>query len=102
MKTILLTSSPYFKVLIIGSVIFSSMAFRNPFVAQYEPKNVQWTDTIPNSDINLNIDVSKILIEVDKALQSINVEKILADVQESLKKIDLEKMQIQIEQSIRQ
>ena len=77
------------------------MAFRNPFVAQ-EPKNIQSMDTIPNPEINLNIDVSKILAEVDKALASINFEKIMNDVQQSLQKINFGKMQMQIQNEVQQ
>ena len=101
MKTIILSSSPYFRALIIAGVIFSSMAFRNPFVVQNENQNIQLMDTIPNAEINVNIDVNKILAEVDKAMASINFEKIMTDVQQSLQKIDFEKMQKDIDASLK-
>jgi hypothetical protein len=102
MKTIIFPTSPYFKCLVIAAVVFSSMAFRNPFLTQHQTKNVQIMDTIPDTDIHINIDVNSILAEVDKALASINFDKIMADVQLSLEKINVEKIQQQVEQSLKQ
>ena len=77
MKSFNLVSLPLRKSLIIGAVIFCSMAFKNPFAAMPEPSNfqpqsIQVADTVPKSDININIDLSKILAEVDIALSKID------------------------------
>ena len=50
MKTIIPAPSSYFMALIIAAIIFSSMAFRNPFLTQNESKNVQLADTIPDTE----------------------------------------------------
>ena len=99
MKTIILSASPYFKVLVIAGIILCSMAFRNPFAPQNETKIIQVKDTVPDTNMNINIDVSKIMAEVNKAPASIDYKKIMADVQQSLQKINFEKMQKQIELS---
>ena len=91
MKAINVSFPPLFRCLFIIALLSGSMAFRNPFTVPDETKIIHVTDTVPNSEININIDVSKILERVNQALQSINFDKIMADVQESLQKIDFKK-----------
>ncbi len=100
MKKTILSSAPYLKILFVATLIVSALAFRNPYEVQNENSIVQQLDTVPNPEVNINIDMSKIMAEVNTALASINFEKIMEDVQQSLKKIDFEKMQTQIQQSL--
>src|SRR5438552_3902519 len=99
MKTF--TSAPYLKALILAAIIFGSLAFRNPAVIKHGNK-VAVKDTIPDTEININIDVSKMVDEVTKAIAAINFTKIMDDVQQSLQKINVQKMQAQIQESLRQ
>src|SRR4029078_7771675 len=102
MKAINVSFPPLFRCLFIVALLFGSMAFRNPFTVPEENQKIHATDTVPHSDININIDVSKILERVNQALQSINLDKIMADVQESLQKIDFNKIQTDVQQSLKQ
>ncbi len=106
MKSFNLISLPWRRTLIIAAVIFCSMAFRNPFSPVSKSPNLQVqsilvADTVPKDNININIDVSKILAEVDITLAKIDFEKIAKDVQLSLEKIDFAKMQKDIEASLK-
>ena len=103
MKSFKLVSKPWSKTLIIASLLFCLMAFQDPSVsAPASPvQNVQVADTVPKSDININIDLSKILADVDVALAKIDFEKIGKEIQISLDKIDFTKMQNDIDASLK-
>lgn len=106
MKSFNLISLPYCKVIIILGIICCSMAFRNPYSMpagskNIQIKNIQFTDTIPKNDFTINIDVSKILADIDIALSKIDFEKIANDVQLSLKRIDFAKIQKDVDASLK-
>ncbi len=106
MKSFNLVSPPYYKLFIVAAIILFSMAFRNPYTPlpeanNYQKKTLAKADTIPQNDFNINIDVSKILAEVDIALSKIDFEKIAKDVELSLKKIDFTKIQKDIDASLK-
>ncbi len=86
---------------IISAVIIGSMSFQNHPVLRSEPAFIQVKDTIPQTEMNINIDVEKILSEVDKALAKIDFDKIAQQVEESLQKIDFSKMQKDIDASLK-
>ncbi len=106
MKSFNSFSRPFGRFIIVTFVLISSMAFRDPYsgsstdqIVQTEKR--QLTDTVPKNDININIDITKILAEVDVALAKIDFEKIAKDVQLSLSEIDFEKMQKNIDASLK-
>ncbi|MEO6290313.1 MAG: hypothetical protein ABIO76_10345 [Ginsengibacter sp.] len=105
MKSFNSFSRPFGRSIIIAFVFVSSMAFRDPYSGFSIDRNVrakktQLADTIPKNDININIDVTKILAEVDMALAKIDFEQIAKDVQLSIAKIDFEKMKKNIDASL--
>ena len=102
MKTIIASAFPFIGTLLIAGLIFCAMSFRNPFVAENENKVAQLRDTVPDTQLNVNIDMGKILAEADKAIASIDFDKIMNDVQQSLQKINFEKIQMQVQQSLKQ
>ena len=106
MKSFNLIPLPWSKTLVFGAVVFCSMAFRNPYTAKHEASAFRQTkqlltDTVPKTDININIDLSKILADVDVALAKIDFEKIGKEIQLSLDKIDFTKIQNDIDASLK-
>ncbi|MEP6582671.1 MAG: hypothetical protein ABJA90_00330 [Ginsengibacter sp.] len=106
MKSFNLFSLPWSKSLIIITVILCSMAFKNPSAKKQDASNlparmIGITDTVPKTDININIDLSKILADVDVALAKIDFDKIAKDVRLSLEKIDFSKIQKDIDISLK-
>ncbi len=103
MKSIKLVSKPWGKTIAIASLLFCLMAFQDPFApSPVSPvQNLQVGDTVPKTDINININLSKILADVDVALAKIDFEKIGKEIQISLDKIDFTKMQNDIDASLK-
>lgn len=106
MKSFNFISRPYRNALVIAAILLCSMAFRNPFSpkpgpSKFNQQNFQVADTVPKSDININIDLSKILADVDIALAKIDFEKMAQDIELSLEKIDFTKMQKEIDESLK-
>ena len=90
-----------FVVCIAGALVLTSFRFNttvSPRHCQHHNKVV--TDTLPDKNININIDMGKIMEEVRVALEKIDFEKIGRDVEASLKKIDWEKINAEINVSI--
>src|SRR6185312_2128138 len=101
MKTIIQSAFPFIGTLFMVAIIFTAMAFRNPYVEVTKDKSMLPGDTVPKSQLNINIDIQKALAEANKAIASIDFSKIMNDVQVALKKIDAQKIQMEIEQSLK-
>jgi hypothetical protein len=100
MKTIHFLSAAFIRSVIITGLIFASMAFQKPLNSESQKNFIQAKDTIPQNEMNINIDVDKILAEVDKSLAKIDFDKISKQVDESLQKIDFTKIQKEIDASL--
>ena len=81
MKSFILIPRPYRSLLIVTGIIFISMAFRDPFskadTNYAEAKTVRLLDTVPAADnIKIEIDLNKIMSDVEVALSKIDFDKI--------------------------
>ncbi len=106
MKPFKLISLPYRRLIIITGIIFISTAFRNPVYTPVYTKKaavqlIQLPDTIPKTEVSINIDFDKLMADVDLALSKIDFNQIGKSVELSLKKIDFEKMQKDIDASLK-
>ena len=101
MKTFLFFTTTGAKVVIFTGAIILSMAFQNPGNQKDKRAKMPVSDTIPKSEVIINIDIEKILAEVDKSLAAIDFDKIQKQVAESLQKIDQEKMKKDMEASLK-
>ena len=101
MKTIISLAFSFVITLVIGGFIFTSMAFRNPYSSDYKANTMQFKDTFPRTNLDINIDVQKALEEANKAIASIDFSKIMNNLQLALKNVDMQKIQLQVEQSLK-
>ena len=101
MKTIIQSAFPFIGTLLIVAIIFTAMAFRNPFAVETKSKVPTLRDTVPDTQLNININVQKALEEANKAIASIDFNKIMNDVQQALKEIDMQKIQMEVQQSLK-
>ena len=106
MKSFKLSSRQCTKAAIITGVFFGLMAFKDPKAPKkeaqtFQTKTIKFIDTVPKMDININIDLGKIMANVDEALAKIDFEKIGKEIHLSLDKIDFTKMQEDINQSLK-
>ena len=106
MKSFELSSRQCTKAAIVTGIFFGLMAFKDPDTPKkqaqiFQPKTIKFIDTVPKMDVNINIDLGKIMANVNEALAKIDFKKIGQDIQLSLNKIDFAKMQEDINQSLK-
>src|SRR6185437_15561883 len=101
MKTIIQSAFPFIGTLCMVALIFTAMAFRNPFPEASQDKAAIPRDTVPGSQLNINIDIQKIQMEIQQSLKKIDFEKMQKDIDASLKKIDWNSVNKNIDSSMR-
>ena len=101
MKTTHQFASMAIKTILVAGILFSSTAFKRPSVVKTEYHVITFKDTVPDAQMNINIDIQKILSEIDKSLAKIDFDKIAEQVEASIQKIDFTKMQKDIEASLK-
>ncbi|MDQ6763655.1 MAG: hypothetical protein M3015_13635, partial [Bacteroidota bacterium] len=102
MKSFISIAPLYRRMLIATGIIFISMAFRDPFpspaITNSKAKIIKLLDTVPQTgNIKIEININKIMADVDLALSKIDFGQIAKSVEVSLEKINFDKMQKDID-----